>query len=156
VQLADPPSTRLSSQGFDFGELAFDQVSGITFWFLAIGLVAGLVLGLVAALFGRRHGVVTVVAIFVMCWVGTTLTLWLGIHVFGPDHPVDFVALFTAQPKERSVMLKDFHDGDLLVSTLRLSTIVGLLGWPVGGMLGALAGAVFWPKAPKAPWMPPR
>lgn len=155
VALADPPSTRLTTSGLEFGELAFDHVSAITFWFVAVGFAFGLVLGLVAALLGRRHGIVTVLAILVMCWIGTTLTLWCGVHLFGPDHPVDFVALFDATPKERTQTLSSFENGDLLVSSLKLTTWVGLLGWPVGGMVGALVGAFWWPKAPKSPWMPP-
>ena len=75
-------------------------------------------MGLVAALLGRRHGVVAVLAILVMSWVAATMTAWFGVHVFGPDHPIDFVALFNASTKERTRMLADFAQGDLLVSSV--------------------------------------
>lgn len=156
VTLADPPSTRLTATGLTFGESSFDQVSAITFWFFVVGFGAGGVLGLVAALLGRRHGLVSVLAILLMCWAGAALTLWSGIHIFGPDQPIDFVALLNATPEERTTMLAEFENGDRLVSQLDLTTGVALLGWPAGGMAGALAGAFYWPKTQKAPWMPPR
>ncbi len=156
ARLADPPAARLTTQGLAFGELAFNQVSAITFWFITVGFGLGVVLGVVAALFGKRHGLVTPLGILLMCVVGTFLTLWSGIHWFGPNHPVDFVGLYVATPKERTQLLSGFKDGDLLVSSLRLTTPVALLGWPIGGMLGALGGSYVWSKPPKTPWMPPR
>ncbi|HEY7043952.1 MAG TPA: hypothetical protein VH419_09825 [Nocardioidaceae bacterium] len=155
VELADPPSTRLSSDGLVFGELAFNDVTSITLWFVVVGFAWGVVLGLVATSLGRRHGLVTVAAVLLMSVVGSTVMLWCGIHLFGPDHPVDFVALFNAEPQERRQMLDGFHSGDLLVSSLRLTTWVALLAWPIGAMAGALGGTYLWPKAPKPPQMPP-
>ena len=78
------------------------------------------------------------------------MTLWFGVHVFGPDHPIDFVALFNGSTAQRSAMLKGFDNGDVLVSTVQLASPVGLLGWPVGAMLGALAGVTMWPHTVKA------
>jgi hypothetical protein len=149
--LADPPSAKLTANGLRFGETSFDQVTSITLWFVVIGLVVGGVMGLVAALLGRRHGVVAVLAILVMSWVAATMTAWFGVHVFGPDHPIDFVALFNASTKERTRMLADFAKGDLLVSSVRLTSPIGLIAWPLGAMLGTLAGASLWPRSQKAP-----
>jgi hypothetical protein len=151
IELADPPSARLTANGLDFGEESFDHVTAITLWFFVIGIGFGLVLGLVAALMGRRHGWVTVLAVLLMTWVGGSLTLWCGIHLFGPDHPIDFVALFNGTTEQRTAMLKDFGPGDELVSTVALSTPIALLGWPIGGMVGTLLGASVWPTATKAP-----
>jgi hypothetical protein len=86
-----------------------------------------------------------------MSWVAATMTAWFGVHVFGPDHPIDFVALFNASAKERTRMLADFAKGDLLVSSVRLTSPIGLLAWPLGAMLGTLAGASLWPRSQKAP-----
>ncbi len=152
TSLADPPSARLTSSGLKFGEASFDQVSGITLWFVVVSFGFGVVLGFGAALFGRRHGFVTVVAVLLMSWVGATLMLWFGVHVFGPDHPVDFVALFNGTPTQRTAMLSDFQNGDLLVSSVRLSSPIGLLAWPMGGMVGTLGGASLWPRSTKTPW----
>lgn len=149
--LADPPSTKLTSTGLRFGETSFNQVTEITLWFVVIGLVVGLVMGLVASYFGRRHGLVAVLAILVASWVAATMTVWFGIHVFGPDNPVDFIALFNATTKKRTEMLHDFSQGDTLTSTLALTSPIGLIAWPLGAMLGTLAGASLWPRTQKAP-----
>jgi hypothetical protein len=150
IKLADPPSARLTGSGLQFGETSFDQVSTITLWFAVVGFGFALVLGFVAAVLGRRHGVVAVLTILVASWVGVSMTLWFGVHVFGPDHPIDFVALFNGSTAQRSAMLKGFDNGDVLVSTVQLASPVGLLGWPVGAMLGALAGVTMWPHTVKA------
>jgi hypothetical protein len=149
--LADPPSATLRATGLTFGESSFDQVTSITLWFVVIGLLLGAAMGLVASYFGRRHGLVAVLTILVMSWVAATMTSWFGIHVFGPDHPIDFVALFTASTKERTRMLADFGQGDLLVSSMRLTSPIGLIAWPLGAMSGTLAGVSLWPRSHKAP-----
>jgi hypothetical protein len=151
ASLADPPSAKLTATGLMFGETSFDQVTRITLLFVVVGLVGGLLMGLVASYFGRRHGLVAVVAILVASWVAATMTVWFGIHVFGPDHPVDFIALFNATTKKRTEMLHDFSQGDELVSTLALTSPVGLIAWPLGAMLGTLGGASLWPRTHKAP-----
>ena len=151
ILLADPPSAKLTATGLEFGETSFDQVTSITLWFVVIGLVFGVAMGLVASFFGRRHGLVAVLAILVMSWVAASMTFWFGIHVFGPDHPIDFVALFDGSTKERTRMLADFEQGDLLVSTVHLTSPIGLVAWPMGAMLGTLAGVSLWPRSHKAP-----
>ncbi len=156
VRQSDLPSARLTAQGLQFGELAFNQVSAITFWFMTIGFAFGVVLGVVVALLGKRHGLVTPLGILLLSLVGTSLMLWCGIHWFGPGKAVDFVGLYVATPKERTQLLSGFQNGDLLVSSLRLTTPVALLAWPIGGMLGSLGGSYVWSKPPKTPWMPPR
>lgn len=151
ISLADPPSARLTDAGLKFGESDFDHVTTITLWFAVVGFGFGLVLGLVAALFGRRHGLVAVLTILAATWVGASMTVWFGVHVFGPDHPIDFVALFNGTTEQRTQMLQGFQKRELLVSTVRLSSPLGLLGWPMGGMAGALVSATFWPQRIKVP-----
>jgi len=155
VHFADPPSTTFTQGSISFGEVGFDGVSSITFWFLVIGFVFGLGIGLVAAWFGRRHGIITVIAILLSSLIGTALMYWFGVHLFGPEHPVDFVALFNADTAERARMLASYSNGDKLVSSLNLTSNVALLGWPIGAMIGTLVAAYFWPKVPKSQWMPP-
>lgn len=151
ISLADPPSAKLTDTGLIFGETGFDHITAITLWFVVIGFVFGLVMGLAAALLGRRHGVVMVIAVLLMSWVAASMTAWFGVHLFGPDHPIDFVVLYNGTPKQRTTMLEGFSAGDQLVSSVALTSYIGLVAWPLGAMLGTLIGASLWPRQIKAP-----
>ena len=140
VRVSDPPAARLTPDGVLFGEAQLDQEVGVTLWFLSLGLLAGLVAGLVVGWLGRRHGVVTVAAVVALCLAGCAVTYLLGVHVFGPDEQQQVAS---ARP------------GDLITSSVSVTSKVVYLGWPVGGLLGAMGGILGWPKVPPPAWDAP-
>ena len=129
VRLADPPTARMERGGALLGEQQLDQQVGITVWFLVIGAVLGLVCGLVVAAVARRYGVLSVLGVLIACVVASLLSGWLGIHVLGPDR--------IAGPA--------VSVGTIITSPLSIGTRVAYLGWPLGGMLGAVLAIVWWP-----------
>ncbi|MEP6666592.1 MAG: hypothetical protein ABJA81_09115, partial [Nocardioidaceae bacterium] len=151
-RFADPPTATLTANGLNFGEIEFDQVVGVTLWYMVIGLAFGLVLGAAVGWLGRRHGVVTVVAVMALSLAGTALTMVWGTHVFGPDHAINMVGLFTSSSRSP---LKEAAVGDVIRSELAVRSNIAYLGWPVGGLLGAIVGIFGWPKTAKRAWMPP-
>ncbi len=152
AQVADPPTATLTAAGLEFGELEFDKVTGVTMWFMVIGVGFGLVLGTVVGWIGRRHGLVTAVAVLAMCGVATYLTMLCGVHWFGPDNGIDMVGLFTNTTRQPLV---DANVGDVIKSELAVRSSVAYLGWPIGGLIGAIAAIFGWPKAAKPAWMAP-
>jgi hypothetical protein len=153
AKLADPPTATLTANGLSFGELEFNQVTGVTLWFMVIGAVFGLVLGAVVGWIGQRHSYVTAMAVLAMCLVGSAVTMVCGTHLFGPDNGIDMVALFTSTSR---APLKDVQIGDVIRSELAVRSDIAYLGWPVGGLIGALAAMFGWPKGANPAWMPPR
>lgn len=133
VQVADPPSAVLSAKGVYLGELELDRLVGLTWWFLVIGLVFGTVAGLAVAWRSHRHGMATVVAALALTSVASYLTYRFGHDIFGRD--VD------QQVRQAQV-------GDLITTDMRIESLVAFLGWPVGGLIGVLAGVASWPKPP--------
>jgi ABC-type uncharacterized transport system permease subunit len=132
VTLADPPTVRVASDGgLYLGEQALNQQSGVTLWFLVVGLVVGALAGLVTGWFARRFGWPTVVGVLVLCVVGAVGSRYLGQHVFGPD-PVAAAAHATV--------------GTPIQLDVRLDTWVAYLGWPIGGLLGALVAITCWSR----------
>ncbi|MBA2772944.1 MAG: hypothetical protein H0U36_02715 [Nocardioidaceae bacterium] len=134
VQVADPPSAVLSETGVFLGEVELDRLVGLTWWFLAIGLAFGVVAGLAVAWRGHRHGLATVVAALALTSVASYLTYRFGHDLFGRD--VD------QQVQQAQV-------GDRITTDMRIESLVAFLGWPVGGLVGVLAGVASWPKAPR-------
>ena len=103
-------------------------------------------LGFVAALLGRRHGWVAVLAILVMTWVAASLTVWWGVHVIGPDHAIDFVALFNGTTQQRVEMLEGLQaQVTSCVSTVALSDADRAARVADGRDGRRLAGASMWP-----------
>jgi hypothetical protein len=126
AHLANPPTALVTRRGvFITGEANYNQQVSVTLWFLLIGVVLGFVCGLVVAWLGRRLGVVTVIAVFLLCAVASGVSAWLGAGVFGPD---------------LDAQLAGARVGDLVASELSITSEVAYLGWPMGGMLGVLAG----------------
>ncbi len=119
-----------------FNEVQLNAQSSVTMWFLVIGVVAGALAGLVVGWRGRRHGVVSVVAVLVLCSVAAWTAGYLGIHVFGPDESAEVSAA---------------DDGDTVSAALDVATWVAYLGWPIGGLVGALAAIAGWPREPQQP-----
>ena len=152
ARLADSPTAALTATGLSFGEREFDRVAGVTLWFLVIGLVFGLVLGGAVGWMGRRHGVVTVIAVVALCLAGSGLTQLFGTQLFGPAQGIDMVELFTSDSR---APLRDAAVGDVIRSELAVRSNVAYLGWPIGGMIGAIAGISGWSKRQMRPVVAP-
>ena len=140
VRLSDPPAAQLTPEGVFFGEAQLDQEVGVTLWFLALGLLAGVAAGLAVGWWGRRHGVAVVAAVVGLCIAGCAVTYVLGVHVFGPDE----------QEQVASARV-----GDFITSSVSVTSKVAYLGWPVGGLLGAMGAILGWPKPPQPAWDAP-
>lgn len=135
VVLSDPPRAPLYSDGGIYlGEQALNQQTGVTLWFLVIGTAFGVVAGLVLGWFGSRFGWLTVVAVLVLCAVGSVASRYAGVHVFGPDQRAESAGASA---------------GDLIRLDVKLDTWVAYLGWPIGGALGALAAIAGWSRRDK-------
>ncbi len=130
VVVADPPSARLYSDGGIYlGEQALNQQSGVTLWFFVVGAAFGVAAGLVVSWLGQRFGWLTVVAVLALCVIGTVLSRYAGVHVFGPDPKAEAASAAT---------------GDSIRLGVQVDTWVAYLGWPIGGVLGALAAIAGW------------
>jgi len=129
-KVANPPHASLTPDGVFFGESQLNQLVGVTLWFLLIGAAFGFVAGALVGWYGRRFGVLTVVAVLVLSVVATYLSSRLGIHMFGPDE--------REQAKAAAV-------GDSITSSLEVASAIGYLGWPIGSMVGVVAAMLAWP-----------
>jgi hypothetical protein len=129
--LADPPKALITGQGaFLVSELSYNARVTVTLWFLAVGVLGGIVGGAVIGLLGRRHGPASVVASLLMSAVASGLAAWSGIHVFGPDGP---------QPHSGA-------PGDYVTTALAITSDVAYLGWPIGALLGVLLVTAVLPQ----------
>jgi ABC-type uncharacterized transport system permease subunit len=146
VVLADPPTVRVAANGgLYLGEQALNQQSGVTLWFLVVGAAFGAVAGLVVGWFGRRFGWPAVIGVLLLCLVGSLGSRYLGVHVFGPDPAAAAAHAAVGTPVQLDV---------------RLDTRVAYLGWPIGGLVGALAAIAGWSRsdssrAENSPQAPP-
>ncbi len=131
VELSDPPRAVLSAKGVFLGEVELDRLVGLSWWFLAIGLGFGIVAGLVIGWRGQRHGLAVVLAVLALSVVASYLTSRIGHDIFGQD--VD------QQVKQAQV-------GDFITTDMRIESLIAYVGWPVGGLIGVLAGVSRWPK----------
>ncbi len=131
-RVAGPPSAPLKSDGLvSYGEQSLDQLVGVAMWFIVVCLAFGIVSGLVVAWRGYSYGVASVVAVVALSAVASWLTYKLGHDVFGPD--------FDGQVKAAQI-------GDEITYDLTIQTKVAYLSWPIGGLIGAVAGVSAWPK----------
>lgn len=141
VSIADPPTVALAADGgLYLGEQALDQQSGVTLWFLVIGGCFGVVAGLVVCWFGRRSGWWSVVGVLALCTVGAVVSRYVGVHVLGSDP---------------QVAAGDAHVGDLVQLGVQLDTWVAYLGWPIGGLIGALGAIACWDRSQRPPQTSP-
>jgi hypothetical protein len=131
VQAANPPSAALTADGVYFGEAQLNQQAGVTLWYLVVGVGFGLVAGLIAGSLGQRHGVAAVVGVFAACVAAAAVSYGTGAHLFGPD---------------QRVQLASAEVGDRITSSVRLDTLIAVLGWPIGGLMGGLAAILRWPQ----------
>lgn len=136
VHFANPPSAPYTRQGVFLDESGLAQQSGVTLWFMVIGAGLGLVMGLVVGLLGERYGWVTVVAVVLLCGSASVVSAWLGRHVVGPDPSAE---VHHAKP------------GDLITAAVSLDTVVAYLGWPIGGLVGAVVSISGWKKQRNQP-----
>lgn len=127
VYLAEPPAVPLSGEGVFPGERELDQQTEVTMWFLGVGVVGGMITGLATGWLGHRHSWVSVVGVLVLGAVAAAATYRSGV-LFRPDPEVL---------------------GGLVTSGIVIDSWVVALGWPIGGLIGAL-GAIFgWRKESK-------
>jgi hypothetical protein len=140
VVLSNPPTVPLARGGGLFlGEQALDQQSGVTLWFLVLGAGFGAAAGLAVGWWGQRFGWLTVVGVLLLCGVATVLSRYLGVHLFGSD------------PRSESA---NASVGDPIRLDVSLDTWVAYLGWPLGGLAGALAAIFGWSRSSLPPQMP--
>jgi hypothetical protein len=122
-----PPAYELNSNGgATTTERGLTQFIAGDAWFCAIGLVAGLLIGLAAWRWLRSLGW-TVVLVVLVCAVASALTCWLVGYRLGPG---DFSArLAAAQP------------GQLVPIPLTLRARASLLVWPFFAIIPVLLGS---------------
>lgn len=137
VWLADPPAVEVTETGAFFGEAELNQQVEVTLWFFVVGALLGLVCGLIVGTVGNRHGVVTVLAVLVLCAVASGVSAYVGIAVWGPVGP--------SQSDPGPAV------GDVFESGLRIDSLIAYLGWPIGGLVGAVAAMTRWPRVEDAP-----
>jgi hypothetical protein len=125
--LVKPPAYELNSNGgATTSERGLTEFIAGDAWFCAIGLVAGLLIGLAAWRLLRSLGW-TVVLVVLVCAVGASLTCWLVGYRLGPG---DFSArLAAAQP------------GELVPIPLTLRARASLLTWPFFAVIPVLLGS---------------
>lgn len=131
AELARPPAGLLSSTGVVFGETELDKQVGVTMWFLVTGMVMGVVLGVALSWRGSRHGVTAVLAVLIGCCVASLVSYWSGAHLFGPD---------------AKAQLASAAVGQRITAPVTVGTKIAFLGWPIGGLIGALAAISWWPR----------
>jgi hypothetical protein len=125
--IVKPPAYELSSGGSaTTSERGLSQFIAGDAWFCAIGLVAGLLIGIAAWRWLGDLGW-TVVLLVLVCATAAALTCWLVGYRLGPG---DFsVRLAAAQP------------GDLVPIPLTLRAYASLLTWPFFAVIPVLLGS---------------
>lgn len=131
VVLAAPPQVAVASDGNPYPtELQYTQIASSALWFLGIGVVLGLVAGLVYGWYGARYGVWVVIGTLLLSGIATAGGAWLGLHVFGAGADA---AEIQAAAGNGKVSLG-----------VHLSSWVAYLGWPIGGLAGAVLATLGW------------
>jgi hypothetical protein len=125
--LVTPPAYEVNSNGgATTSERGLTEFIAADAWFCAIGLVAGLLIGLAAWRWLRALGW-TIVLVVLLCAIASALTCWLVGYRLGPG---DFSArLAAAQP------------GELVPIPLTLRARASLLGWPFFAIIPVLLGS---------------
>lgn len=135
--VANPPEATVTRRGvFLASEVAYNAQVSASLWFLVVGVVGGVVLGLGAGLVGRKHGLATIAAAVLMCAAASGIAAWSGASVFGPDLDEQVAG---AKP------------GDQVTTELSVGADVVYLGWPIGGLLGVFGAIACWPADRKQP-----
>ena len=125
--LVTPPAYEVNSNGgATTSERGLTEFIAADAWFCAVGLVAGLLIGLAAWRWLRTLGW-TIVLVVLLCATAAALTCWLAGYRLGPG---DFSArLAAAQP------------GDLVPIPLTLRARASLLVWPFFAIIPVLLGS---------------
>jgi hypothetical protein len=131
TRLASPANGIRTSSGVVLGETALNQEVGVTMWFLTTGVAVGLLLGLGFAWRNSRYGVTVVVAVVLACGLGSLISYWTGVHLFGPDAKTQWASTTVGQ-----------H----IAVPVSVGTTIAFLGWPVGGLFGVLVAISRWPR----------
>ncbi len=131
ASLAGPPSAELTSDGAIFGEAQLDRQVGVTLWFAVLGAALGLLVGVAVAWRRSRYGVGAVFAVVLACVAASLVSYLTGVHVFGPD---------------ASAQLAEARVGQRVTAPVGLGTKIAYLGWPLGGLTGALFAICWWPR----------
>lgn len=119
-RLWDAPSGVVSSGQWFTDETGLrDQFAG-TGWYVAIAVVAGLVLGLLAAVVADRSEVATLAAVVVGAALAGWLMLRVGVHL-GPPDP--------------DTLARTSPDGTRLPGDLRVSSWPPRLAFPLGALV---------------------
>jgi hypothetical protein len=136
-RVASPPDAVVTANGvFLTGEISYNAQVVVTLWFLVVGIVGGVLSGLVLAIVGRRFGGGVLVAVVMLCAVASGVCAWSGMHLFGPD---------------LDEQVAEAKPGDTVTTALSVGSKVVYLGWPIGGLAGAMAGIALWPTERKSP-----
>jgi hypothetical protein len=137
TRLASPANGIITSGGVVLGETALNKEVGVTMWFLITGVAVGLLVGLVFSWRGARYGVTVVVAVALACCLGSLVSYWTGVHLFGPDAKTE---------------LASARVGQHIAVPVSVGTKIAFLGWPVGGLFGVLVAISRWPRTAERPW----
>lgn len=132
ASLAGPPSAELTSDGAVFGEIQLDRQVGVTLWFVVTGAALGLLVGLAVAWRRSPYAVVAVLAVVLACVAASLSSYWTGVHVFGPD---------------AQAQLARAKVGQRVTAPVSVGTKIAYLGWPIGGLTGALLAILWWPRS---------
>ncbi len=130
-RISSPPSVPMTRTGAIFGESQLDQQVGVTFWYLVLAVTVGVGLGFLCAWRRFRYGLVAVAAVAISTVAAGGVCYWTGVHVFGPD---------------ASAQLATATVGQRITAPLDLGTRIVFLGWPAGGLAGALVAIWCWPR----------
>ena len=124
---ADPGQWVVVEGGLTMDEPGSRGQFGTVVTFVLVGLVAGLLLGLIAVVTSPRLGW-TMTLIVGLLAVAASLIAWrLGVLI-GPPDPT---------------AVRDLSIGDSVPAELAVDTWVAFLAWPIGAMAGVLAGSGF-------------
>jgi hypothetical protein len=138
THLASPANGTVTSSGVVLGETALNQEVGVTMWFLTTGVAVGLLVGVGFAWRSSRYGVTAVVAVVIACGLGSLVSYWTGVHLFGPDAKTE---------------LASARVGQHIALPVSVGTKIAFLGWPVGGLLGVLVAISRWPRTSHRLWV---
>lgn len=121
---ADPAQWVVIDGGLSMNQPGSRGQFGAVITFVLVGLVAGLLLGLVAVVTAPRLGWTMTLVVGLAAVVASLISWRLGILV-GPPDPTGVPGLSV---------------GDTVPARLQVDTVAAFLAWPVGAMGGVLLG----------------